>query len=103
MVCLLGAAPAFAQGTSATLTGIVQDKDGNVSGATVVLKNLSTGETSPPQVTNQSGVYSFPGLTPGTYRVTITMTGFKTVEVETASRVGIDEHAAADKARGRQA
>src|SRR6187431_2758080 len=83
LALLLLAAPVFGQGTSATLTGIVQDKDGNVPGATVTLKNINTGETFPAQTTNASGAYSFPGLVPGTYKVTITMTGFKTVEVET--------------------
>ena len=83
-ILLVGAAaPAFAQSTTASLTGIVQDKDGNVPGATVVLKNMGTGETYPTQVTNESGAYSFPGLAPGTYRITITMKGYKTVEVET--------------------
>jgi hypothetical protein len=48
-----------------------------------VLKNTGTGEIYPAQVTNESGAYSFPGLAPGTYKVTITMKGYKTVEVET--------------------
>lgn len=77
------AAPVFGQGTTATLTGTVQDKDGNVPGATVVLTNLGTGEKYPAQITNEAGAYSFPGLAPGTYKVTITMQGFKQVEIET--------------------
>ena len=41
-----GAAPAFAQGStqSATIAGVVTDKDGGViPGATVVVKNVATG------------------------------------------------------------
>jgi hypothetical protein len=48
-----------------------------------VVKNVSTGETLPTQTTNANGQYSFPGLAPGTYTVTITMTGFKTVQIQT--------------------
>ena len=80
----LVAAPVFGQGgsTSATLSGVVKDKDGNVPGATVVLKNVATGETMAPIVTNEAGGYSFPGLAPGVYKVTITMQNYKTVELE---------------------
>src|SRR5512141_2662376 len=81
--------PALASGqTTATLSGVVQDKDGRVPGATVVLKNVKTGETLPSQVTNETGAYSFPGLVAGTYSVTVTMQGFKTVSVETRVAAG---------------
>ena len=84
LVLALVAAPAFGQGgtTSATLNGVVSDRDGKVPGATVVLKNVATGETLAPIVTNETGTYSFPGLAPGTYKVTITMPNYKTAEVE---------------------
>ena len=80
----LVASPVFGQGgtTSATLSGVVQDKDGTVPGATVVLLNTATGEKLPPQVTNAAGAYSFPGLAPGAYKVTITLSGYKTVEID---------------------
>src|SRR5580765_9092701 len=78
------ASSAFAQGgtTSATLSGVVKDKDGTVPGATVVVKKTATGETIGPVVTNENGQYSFPGVTPGSYIVTITMNNYKTVEVK---------------------
>jgi hypothetical protein len=85
VVCALIAAPVFAQGGSstATLSGVVTDTDGGViPGATVVVRNTATNETYPPQVTNARGAYSFPGLPAGSYRVTITLQGFKTAEVE---------------------
>jgi hypothetical protein len=87
----LVAAPVFGQGGSntTTLNGVVQDKDGNVPGAMVVLTNVATGEKLPPVVTNEAGTYSFPGLAPGTYKVTITMTGFKTSEVDVRLQSGV--------------
>src|SRR5262245_3195217 len=86
----LGASPAFAQGGSqtATLSGVVTDKDGGVvPGATVVIKSAATGE-SQNGVTNANGAYSFPGLTAGAYTVTISLSGFKTVSIETRVQVG---------------
>ena len=81
LACALVAAPVFGQGgsSSATLSGVVVDKDGgNVPGATVVVTKTATGEKLSPQVTNASGAYSFPGLAPGKYKVTISLQGFKT-------------------------
>jgi hypothetical protein len=84
LVCVLLAAPVFGQGgtTSATLSGVVTDKDGLVPGATVVVTKMATGEKLPAQTTNASGAYSFPGLAAGKYKVTISMQGFKTTEIE---------------------
>ena len=87
----LVAMPAFGQGgtTSATLSGVVLDKDGGaVPGATVVVLNTATGEKLPVQVTNQSGAYSFPGVRPGKYKVSISLQGFKTADIETTVTAG---------------
>jgi hypothetical protein len=73
--------PAFAQGasTSSSLSGVVTDNDGGVvPGAAVVAKNIATSATNQ-TVTNSSGAYSFPALDVGTYTLTITLQGFKTV------------------------
>jgi hypothetical protein len=81
----------FGQGgtSSATLSGVVVDKDGGqVPGATVVVTKVDTGEKLPPQVTNASGAYSFPGLAPGRYKVNISLQGFKTQEIETTLNAG---------------
>src|SRR5262245_24524996 len=80
-VCALVATPAFGQGGStAALSGLVTDKDGGVvPGATVTIKNNATGETGS-TVTNASGAWSLPGLSVGTYTVTVTLTGFKSTE-----------------------
>jgi hypothetical protein len=95
VVCLavslvFGAGPAYAQGgsTTATLSGVVTDNQaGVVPGATVTVKNNATGE-SVTAVTNASGVWSLPGLSVGTYTVTIALTGFKTAEVKDVRLIG---------------
>src|SRR5207244_8792402 len=74
--------PAFGQASSQTssLSGVVVDKDGGVMpGVTVVVKNLGTGVALPTVVTNAAGVFSVAALDPGTYSVTMSLGGFKTV------------------------
>jgi len=75
--------------TTARLDGVVRDKDGGaIPGATVVLINAQTGVKAPARVTNASGAYSFAGLTPGLYKVTITLSGFKTVVIDVRLAAG---------------
>ncbi len=76
---LIGSA-AFAQSSAtAPLSGVVVDKDGGVMpGVTVVVKNNATGVTSPAVVTNGAGLFNVAALEPGTYTVTVSLTGFKT-------------------------
>src|ERR1700691_3180872 len=67
------------------LTGIITDPSGSVIvGATVNLKNQSTGEILS-ATTGTTGAYQFTLLKPGMYAVSVTETGFKqaaeTVEV----------------------
>jgi hypothetical protein len=78
MVCL--ATPsAFAQITTGTIAGTVQDSQGGViPGATVVLISESRGTRSIPGVTNATGDYVFPNMTSDTYTVEVTMPGFRT-------------------------
>jgi hypothetical protein len=65
-------------GTTSTLSGIVVDTAGGVvPGANVVVKHAATGTTLD-GVSNAQGAFSFPGLNPGTYSVTVTLPGFKT-------------------------
>ena len=92
VVGTLVAAPVFAQSGSSTTTisGTVKDKDGLVPGATVELVNLATGEKATPVVTNENGAYSFPGVVPGKYKVTITMQNYKKVETEVTVNAGVD-------------
>src|SRR5690606_17630580 len=77
---MLGAAPSSAQITTGTVAGTVQDSSGGViPGATVVLISESRGTRSVPGVTNASGDYVFPNITPDTYTIEVTMPGFATL------------------------
>jgi hypothetical protein len=74
--------PAFAQ-TSSTgaLTGVITDPSGAViSGATVTLTSLGTGEART-VTTDASGNYKFALLPPGNYKLSVSASGFKTDEV----------------------
>jgi len=61
----------------ASIQGVVTDPQGAaVTGATVTLKNLETGQTQK-ATTNDSGIYNFNGLPPSPYTITIEKAGFK--------------------------
>src|SRR5262245_65243338 len=67
-----------AQATLGSLTGVVRDaQEGVLPGATVTLTNPATGSMQS-TVTNESGAYIFPQLPNGTYRVSVSLSGFKT-------------------------
>ncbi len=80
VLLLLGLASvdiSFAQATSASLGGVVQDQTkALIPGVTVTAKNVGTG-VELTTVTNDSGSYNFPSLLPGTYEVTAELPGFK--------------------------
>jgi hypothetical protein len=78
---MLIAAPALAQSSASSLTGLVVDTGGGViPGATVVLKNNATG-TNYETVTNSAGAFSIPSIDPGIYTLTASLSGFKTAVV----------------------
>ncbi len=86
MVCaclvalVVSAVPAVAQITTGNVHGSVKDSTGGVvPGATVVLISEARGTKSVPAVTNATGDYVFPNITPDTYTVEVTMDGFRTV------------------------
>ncbi|MBV6896885.1 TonB-dependent receptor [Xanthomonas euvesicatoria] len=70
---LLGAAPAFAQSTAATIRGQVTVDAAPAAQAQVTATNLATGLTRAVQVSN--GGYSVGGLPPGSYRIDVTANG----------------------------
>jgi len=82
-VCLAAAlvlatsAPARAQGATSSITGSVIDSAGGaIPGATVVVKNPSG--VSFEAVSNGEGLFTVPGVPPGVYAITVSLSGFKT-------------------------
>ncbi|MFN0119046.1 MAG: carboxypeptidase regulatory-like domain-containing protein, partial [Blastocatellia bacterium] len=75
---ILSAATAgFGQSSIATLSGTVADTTGAViPGATVRATNIGTGVVTN-NTSNEAGVYVFPSLQPGGYRITAERDGFK--------------------------
>ena len=69
--------PLFAQEFRAGVTGIVKDAQGAViPGVPVEAQNLATNDISR-TTTNEAGSYAFPVLPLGTYRITVSPSGFK--------------------------
>ncbi len=67
----------FSQTEVASLVGTVRDPQGAaVPGAQVQITRLETGVVMT-SVTNGVGLYAFPGLQPGHYRIAVTKPGFK--------------------------
>ena len=93
--CTALAGTASAQITTGTVSGTVKDAQGGViPGATVVLVSETKGTKSSPVVSNETGDYVFPNVTPDTYTVEVTMEGFKTlrrtgVQVSGGDRVAL--------------
>src|SRR3954463_9452434 len=78
LLCLL-AFPANAQFDSATVSGVVQDGTGGVlPGADVTLTSVGTG-LERRAVTHEAGLYTFPNVTVGEYRITAMLPGFRPV------------------------
>ena len=81
----------FAQGgtTTATLSGVVSDATGGVlPGVVVTLTDRATNQ-SRTALTNESGLYRFAGLTPGTYSAAADLQGFaKFVQTDLMLNVG---------------
>src|SRR6184192_2000464 len=66
-----------AQSTNATLSGTVLDPTGaRIPNVQVTAQNTQTGVILT-NLTNEAGVYVFPSLQPGTYRVTAELPGFR--------------------------
>jgi carboxypeptidase family protein len=85
-VLLLAASTAFAQGGGASVTGTIQGRVTDASGA--VLPGVTVTASSPAmigtqtQVTNENGAYRFPAVPPGTYALTYELSGFTTARHE---------------------
>ena len=78
VVTIFWAAGAAAQTTSGRLSGAVLDSSGAVlPGATITLTSEGTNQVQS-TVSNETGVYLFPQVPVGSYRVEIALSGFKT-------------------------
>jgi len=79
LAVLLPAAPAWAQFDTAQVSGSIQDSSGGVlPGVDVVLVAEGTG-LERRAVTNEAGLYTFPNVPVGDYRLNATLSGFKPV------------------------
>ena len=73
--------PASAQLGTATISGNVTDPTGAiVVGASVTAVNNATGFRRQ-TTSNELGQYNLPGLTPGSYSLTVEFTGFRRAEL----------------------
>src|SRR5262245_21301908 len=84
VIAVLGAA-AFAQQTTATVTGTVTDPTGAlVPGVTITVTNLSTNGVRESK-SDETGSYTLPFLPAGEYSVTAVAPGFQTQKIERVS------------------
>ncbi|MCA1580566.1 MAG: TonB-dependent receptor [Acidobacteria bacterium] len=79
-ICLLATGPAAVAQTTGSITGAVNDNDGKpLPGVTVEATSPALQGTRV-VVTSGNGTYRFPSLSPGTYTVKATLSGFSTAE-----------------------
>ena len=80
LVCLfLAASVSVAQSPNGTVSGIVLDPSGGlIVGADVLIINNATGVQYPGKA-NSEGYYVVPNIPPGTYRIQVSNSGFKTI------------------------
>src|ERR1051325_7624659 len=76
-LAILALAPTVYGQNSGSLSGVVQDPQGNViPGARVTVTEVTTNQKFE-TTTSSEGAFSFPTLQPGTYMLNVEMTGFK--------------------------
>jgi hypothetical protein len=81
----------WAQSETATVSGQVVDPSGlDISGAQVKLVDIDR-DTITSVTTNNTGLYTFPSVRPGRYRMEVTAAGFKVVNV-TGVTVNVQDH-----------
>src|SRR5260221_1661042 len=80
LVCLfLAGSLTVAQSPNGTVSGIVLDPSGGlIVGADVLIINNATGVEYPGKA-NSEGYYVVPNIPPGTYRIQVANSGFKTI------------------------
>jgi len=81
----------WAQSETATVSGQVVDSSGlNIVGAQVKLVDIDRDNATAVN-TNTSGLYAFPSVKPGRYRMEISAAGFRTINV-TGITVNVQDH-----------
>jgi outer membrane receptor protein involved in Fe transport len=79
---------AFGQIEAGTISGTVRDSSGAVvAGASVTAKNVATSAERTVQA-GENGQFIIPGLSPGTYDVTVTSSGFAPFKARVEASVG---------------
>ena len=95
-------APAQAQTSRGTLSGIVTDASGaTLPNATVKLTNKETNQNRA-TTTNDSGLYRFDAVDPGSYELNVSATGFSLVRGAYAARPGGSTRVSGCTAPGRR-
>jgi Carboxypeptidase regulatory-like domain len=81
-VALAIAAPCLAQSERGSITGVIQDTSkAAVPGVSVKVINTATNATTD-VVSSESGAYNAANLSPGTYRIEASLTGFQTAKTD---------------------
>ena len=79
--CLVLSVAAWAQAFTGNITGLVTDPTGAaLAGAQVSLRNNATND-SRSATTNEAGLYNFPQLPPGNYRLEVEIQGFRKYQI----------------------
>jgi outer membrane receptor protein involved in Fe transport len=90
VVLLISPASGMAQTSMGAVNGTVTDSTGGVlPGATVTLTNTDTAIQSE-RVTNERGYFTFVNVRPGTYSLTVELTGLRTARISNFT-VGVNE------------
>ena len=80
-----GTHTALAQANTGSVRGEVRDGTGaKVKDAAVTLTSLAT-KISRTSTTNDAGIYQFGAVDPGDYKIVVTLSGFKTFEIDRAA------------------
>ena len=95
MVLFVFCSVASAQSTTGQFNGHVVDQSGAiVPGATVTLLDVQTG-LARTSTTNSAGLYTFPLVAPGEYKLSVAKTGFST-EVSPPFRLDVNQNVTQD-------